>query len=1647
MAQLIAPKIVATRKTSTHVWVAVKNTNSESVGVSYYFNDNRESGTATISELEPNDIFWATQEIGDDTEFKLVVAFTPLGSSTSTINGITINENISNITMLEEIIAPQFSYNFDSNTGNLRIYIYNWNTIPVRCTYYFNGAITTSKSVKINAASNGAPGETDVTEQCTSNSFTTRAKFLISSSNSTSAGMESAWYEQTWNKTPLIKPVINLNYVEDIEKLQIHIVNNNTGKVFCYYAFDEEIETITEINGGGYSFAFEKDVSNVKNTLIKAKFKPYEDTSEYGDSDYTSITWTKPEPTPLPELLKPEIVIRRDDDWQGANAMVYIKITNPNNQKVGLLYHFGDYNVTDGGEIEANGVIKITERISKTTTDDYFEFHANFTSLNYDEYEDSQETTYVKTKISGVLTREQLALPYTTLSTYGDKLNLYIQNRNTERVQYIAERNGAPIEETRNGYLSPSADITISYDISALPESEVFRVHFEPTETSLCLKSDESSITWTKPIPEIEKKPIFYVYENNGYVYYEVTNENTFDVNCEHIIYIWDNDTETWEEIQNTIIIPASKVKHKIHSELIVKSNTLYTYVKGYFEKEGYIQTDEVVSPLYAEPLSKPDRLFLNYNFNNNNFELGVSSLNKLDRDLKLSYKFNSNNWDDLNWTKGARDETYSFSGSETVGEVRVICKFEDNFVAPDGVSFERPVSEEESVVWKLDEIIPNPLNTPIIAFDTNDISKVTVDFGNEAIYGGNFAINASIKGINKITGQEHTYNTGYIQYSSKIFDFSNIISPDTQALGVQVQVNIPSGYNITRESAYAEAFIGKIFQGSPINEFIYDEKTDTLKIRIQNNQTKLGISYKCNIINNSGEGKIEKEYIISEGVESIDSENIQLNGWKDIKVESWFCFNSDNYKEESPKTESNILIPINPLTYSSYSFNSEEKNIELVADYTLESTQGEIELIWAEENSETENSVTKKETISNGQNTFVFNLEELDNFNKDIDVTVKTTLSYENLLYKTSDYSFTLNYYDIDGDNNPGNVGDDTNTTYREVFVSSIFQGVVHKSIISLEKELEKILPTTRDHDHNQDNTLVITNNLENLPALSKEPIIFTWDGKTGLTSNKSSLGYKHDALITPLVFNGFPAEGQQGSATVYFVSNNEIICRVFTNIETPLKIWIPKEVTDKNIENWYVGISFTNKSEQTAVSNPIPFTLNNNFLNYKELGEVDIVIDTSAPLYDAIGYTLNATSYDENGNAIYSLIETFEASGQSYNLSFAGEEINSLLQWTNRNSTLLDDHLDNQSIHISSTERELLNTLPNKADKTALEEEINRATQAEEALQNNISTKANKTDLTVLENRVNTVESTKANKSDLTSLSSVVNTKANQTDLTALENRVESAEEFIEGFDDAVLNPISEHTQQIKDLQNVNNTQNTKIKDLEEEDKAIRGSINSLRGDFEDSELTLENRISADEKRIGTNEDNIATLREEVNGFDTKVYNQIKLVYDRIDTESDANAAKDALLEQTINTEVTNREAAIQQEVNDRNTAIANLKTEVEKNAADLESKLDKKISDEDTKLENKITNTETTLTSLINTKVAELNAADAQNTNLINQVDEKVINLQNDTSIVRNNSTTEGVTTFVMKIVFLSSEEEYETLEIKEAGTLYLIREEEE
>ena len=49
------------------------------------------------------------------------------------------------------------------------------------------------------------------------------------------------------------------------------------------------------------------------------------------------------------------------------------------------------------------------------------------------------------------------------------------------------------------------------------------------------------------------------------------------------------------------------------------------------------------------------------------------------------------------------------------------------------------------------------------------------------------------------------------------------------------------------------------------------------------------------------------------------------------------------------------------------------------------------------------------------------------------------------------------------------------------------------------------------------------------------------------------------------------------------------------------------------------------------------------------------------------------------------------------------------------------------------------------------------------------------------------------------------------------------------------------------------------------------------------------------------------------------------------------------------------------------------------------------------------------------------------------------------KHDKSIIRNNYIGEEKP-FVAKIVFLSSEEEYEALEKKEVGTLYLIQEEE-
>ena len=243
---------------------------------------------------------------------------------------------------------------------------------------------------------------------------------------------------------------------------------------------------------------------------------------------------------------------------------------------------------------------------------------------------------------------------------------------------------------------------------------------------------------------------------------------------------------------------------------------------------------------------------------------------------------------------------------------------------------------------------------------------------------------------------------------------------------------------------------------------------------------------------------------------------------------------------------------------------------------------------------------------------------------------------------------------------------------------------------------------------------------------------------------------------------------------------------------------MWIPSQVTAIG-GDWHVGVEYqkvgqdSNGNERivTAVSNVIQAHVVPNFLVAGDLNEDDIQDNIFTQLNDVNSYALMATSYDIDGNPVYTPIQTLEATGESYNLAYSGTEIDSLLGWVNANRDQVIAHLENTTIHITAEERELWNTISNKADITALEEEVNRATQAELTLQENI------------------------------------NTKANQIDLDSLENRVEETEKFIEDFDSTVIDPINEHTQQIKDLLTI--ADKLKVRVILQGDKIQLDSINA--------------------------------------------------------------------------------------------------------------------------------------------------------------------------------------------------------------------------
>ena len=136
----------------------------------------------------------------------------------------------------------------------------------------------------------------------------------------------------------------------------------------------------------------------------------------------------------------------------------------------------------------------------------------------------------------------------------------------------------------------------------------------------------------------------------------------------------------------------------------------------------------------------------------------------------------------------------------------------------------------------------------------------------------------------------------------------------------------------------------------------------------------------------------------------------------------------------------------------------------------------------------------------------------------------------------------YALKERTIEPEEYQGNVGGESEDEYQEVFISEVFQGVVHDSIYSL--------------INNADVTELDPDFIATTPsALQKPELQISWIGTSGLTSNNLFLGNKQDDLITPLKVVNFPnANNLNGEYTIYFLQEN--VKYKYTTTHAPLNM-----------------------------------------------------------------------------------------------------------------------------------------------------------------------------------------------------------------------------------------------------------------------------------------------------------------------------------------------------------------------------------------------------------------------------------------------------------------------------------------------------------
>lgn len=486
------------------------------------------------------------------------------------------------------------------------------------------------------------------------------------------------------------------------------------------------------------------------------------------------------------------------------------------------------------------------------------------------------------------------------------------------------------------------------------------------------------------------------------------------------------------------------------------------------------------------------------------------------------------------------------------------------------------------------------------------------------------------------------------------------------------------------------------------------------------------------------------------------------------------------------------------------------------------------------------------------------------------------------------------------------------------------------------------------------------------------------------------TTLGMKFDAYSTPIDVSGLINLPDQTDKYVIFRKGTQpIVCKAYGNY-----CWIPVSVTQ---EPGIWEVSFVGKNERyTYYTDILKLPVVDNTLTAEDL-KTDT---TQVAATSSDGQKI----YDKNSHAIH-VIGTSDGM-----LSYTRDEIDYAIGWVKDvSSTQSGEQFSAARIveAIKSAEdwEDSKQGFDNRiSDNTSnigeLRDDVNKNIIDIGDIKNTIQN----LDVTALEARVTVnegeISSVKTNISSLQTTSSSHNSEllrlaakdvsleskitANETNITKLEGEVSS----------------------IKD---------TEIVNLKEEDRQLNQYISALRGRIDNND--------ADITRLDLVVDGHAEALEAHNKFGELI---VKEAADRSEADTKLRIDLDDEIERA-----NNKETELSTQISNNASAIDTLDKNTTDSFTAVNSKLDTEIK------------TRGKETSTLNSQVSDLKETSDTHGSQIAGVLTRTDTLESNT--IRNdlNGPSEQL---VLKIVFLKSEQEYKSLTTKDAGTLYLIQEEE-